>query len=100
MIKIVGFQHKEGSFKDYNGQNVSYNNVILFYLSDCSSNVIGCSVGELKIGFEKVQGITGMPYEQLPELLNKNVQLNYIPVGKYQQLVSISIIPEPEKVSK
>jgi hypothetical protein len=41
-----------------------------------------------------------MPYEQLPELLNKMFQLNYIPVGKYQQLVSISIIPEPEKVSK
>lgn len=94
MIKIVGFQHKEGSFVDANGRNVSYNNILLFYVSDVIRDVVGCSVGELKIPFESCKGITGFDYSLLPELIDKNVELSYIPLGKYQQLSSIRVVED------
>lgn len=92
MIKIVGFQHKEGSFCDTNGRIVNYNNVVLFYVSDVVRDVVGCSVGELKIPFDSCKGITGYDYSVLPELVDKNVELSYIPLGKYQQLSSIRVV--------
>ncbi len=94
MVKIVGFQHKEGKFKNDSNQDVVYNNVTLFYISDCVKNVVGCSVGEIKVPFEQCQAITGFDYANLPEILNKNVELSYIPVGKYQQLSSVRVIED------
>lgn len=96
MIKIIGFQHKDGSFADNNGRTVSYNNIVLFYISDVVRDVVGCSVGELKIPFESCKGITGLDYASLPEIIDKTVELSYIPLGKYQQLCSIRIVPEPD----
>lgn len=97
MIKIIGFQHKEGSFTDSSGRNVVYNNIVLSYISDFVRDVVGCSVGELKIPFDSCKGITGFDYSNLPELLDKDVELSYIPVGKYQQLSSIRVIPNTDK---
>ena len=94
MVKIVGFQHKEGKFKNDINQDIVYNNVVLFYISDCVKNVVGCSVGEIKVPFEQCQSITGFDYASLPEMLNKNVELSYIPVGKYQQLSSVRVIED------
>ena len=97
MVKIVGFQHKEGKFKNESNQDISYNNVVLFYISDCVEHVVGCSVGEIKISFDKCKAITGFDYASLPEILNKNVELSYIPVGRYQQLNSIRVLDEVKK---
>lgn len=95
MIKIVGFQHKEGRFtEDRTNREISYNNVMLYYVSDCVKGVVGCSVGEIKIPFEQCQAITGYDYAELPELINKSVELSYIPVGKYQQLSSIRVLED------
>lgn len=94
MIKILGFQHKEGNFKDSSGMGVHYNNILLYYVSDCVRDVVGCSVGELKIPFDNCKAITGYDYSLLPELLNKPVELSYIPVGKYQQLSSIRVVED------
>lgn len=92
MIKILGFRHKEGNFKDSNGREVYYNNILLYYVSDCVPDVVGCSVGELKVPFDNCKAITGYDFSLLPELLNKSVELSYIPVGKYQQLSSIRVV--------
>lgn len=101
MIKIVGFQHKEGKFsEEKTGRDIVYNNVILFYVSDCVRNVVGCSTGEIKIPFDNCKAVTGYDYAELPDLINKNVDLSYIPVGKYQQLSSIRIIDEPVQAKK
>lgn len=101
MIKIVGFQHKEGRFnEDRTNREIVYNNVVLFYVSDCVKGVVGCSVGEIKVAFEQCKAITGYDYSELPELINKGVELSYIPVGKYQQLSSIRVIDEPEQAKK
>lgn len=98
MIKIVGFQHKDGNFTDEKtGRNVVYDNIVLFYLSDCVKNVVGCSTGEIKVSFDQCKAVTGYDYAELPELLNKNVDLSYIPVGKYQQLSSIRVIDDGGK---
>lgn len=94
MIKILGFQHKQGNFKDANNREVVYNNIILYYVSDCVRDVVGCSVGELKIPFENCKGITGYDYPELPDIINKSVELSYIPVGKYQQLSGIRVIDD------
>ena len=94
MIKIVGFQHKEGSFDDNNGRTIKYNSVLLFYVSDVIPEVVGRSVGELKIPFDSCKGITGYDYSLLPELIDKNVELSYIPLGKYQQLSSIRVVED------
>lgn len=96
MIKIVGFQHKEGNFVDNSGRNVSYNNIFLFYVSDVIHDVVGCSVGELKVPFESCKAITGFDYSTLPELLDKNVELSYIPRGKYQLLSSVRVVPDTD----
>lgn len=98
MIKIVGFQRKDGKFTDEKtGRNVVYDNVVLFYLSDCVKNVVGCSTGEIKVSFDQCKSVTGYDYVELPELLNKNVDLSYIPVGKYQQLSSIRVVDDGGK---
>ena len=98
MIKIVGFQHKDGNFTDEKtGRNVVYDNIVLFYLSDCVKNVVGCSTGEIKVSFDQCKAVTGYDYAELPELLNKNVDLSYIPVGKYQQLSSIRVVDDGGK---
>lgn len=99
MIKIVGFQHKEGQFKDeITKRDIVYNNILLYYISDCVKNVVGCSVGEIKVAFDQCKAITGYDYAELPELINKSVELSYIPVGKYQQLSSIRVIEDvPDK---
>lgn len=94
MIKILGFQHKEGNFKDANNREVVYNNILLYYVSDCVRDVVGCSVGELKVPFENCKAVTGFDYSELPQLINKTVELSYIPVGKYQQLSSIRVLEE------
>ena len=95
MIKILGFQHKEGKFpEEKTGREISYNNVILFYVSDCVKNVVGCSTGEIKVPFDNCKVITGYDYSELPELINKSVELSYIPVGKYQQLSSIRVLED------
>lgn len=99
MIKIVGFQHKEGKFDDQNGKEVKYNNIVFYYNSDVVRDVVGMVVGEIKIAFENCKAITGFDFSSLPELLDKNVDLSYIPMGKYQQLSSIRIV-EPEKAAK
>lgn len=101
MIKIVGFQHKEGQFKEEKtNRDIVYNNIVLFYISDCVKNVVGCSVGEIKVSFEQCKAVTGYDYAELPELINKSVELSYIPVGKYQQLSSIRVLDEPEQAKK
>lgn len=100
MIKIVGFQHKQGDFDNEKGRNIAYDNIILYIICDSVKDVIGCSVSELKIAFDKCESITGFKYELLPEIINKKVSLNYIPVGKYQQLESIMILPEAAEVKK
>lgn len=98
MIKIVGFQHKEGQFKDdATKRDIVYNNITFFYVSDFVKNVIGFSVGELKIAFDQCKAITGYDYAELPEIVNREVELSYIPVGKYQQLSSIRVLPEQTK---
>lgn len=95
MIKIVGFQHKEGRFtEDRTNREIVYNNILLFYVSDCVKGVVGCSVGEIKIAFDQCKAITGYDYAELPDLINKSVDLSYIPVGKYQQLSSIRVLED------
>lgn len=101
MIKIVGFQHREGDFTDERTKrDVSYNNAVLFYFSDCVRNVVGCYAGEIKIPFEQCKAVTGYDYSEFPVFLNKTVDLFYVPVGKRQQLSSIRIIDEPEQAKK
>lgn len=92
MIQIVGFQRKEGNFVDPNGRTVQYDNILLFYVSDVVRDVVGYSVGEIKIPFNNCKAITGLDYSQLPELLEKTVDLCYIPMGKYQQLSAIRVV--------
>lgn len=93
MIKIVGFQHKEGNFPDERtNRDIVYNNVVFYYVSDCVRNVVGCSTGEIKVPFDNCKAVTGYDYSELPELINKSVELSYIPVGKYQQLSSIRVL--------
>ena len=98
MIKIVGFQHKEWKFPDeITSREIVYNNVVLFYVSDCVRNVVGCSTGEIKIPFDNCKAVTGYDYAELPEILNKSVDLSYIPVGKYQKLSSIRVVDDGGK---
>ena len=94
MTKIVGYQHKKGSFTNDSKENVNYDNVILYFVSDGVDGVTGCSVGEVKVSNDKLEAITGFKLNNLDQIINKKVFFNYIPDAKFPKLNSISIMPE------
>ena len=94
MTKIVGLQRKNGNFDNDRGQKVEYDNIMLYFVSDGISGITGCSVGEVKIPYDKCEAMTSFVFKDLGGIINKNVQFNYIPDGKFPKLESITVLDD------
>lgn len=69
--KIIGIEHKEGSFmNEKSGDVVNYNNYVLHYLTDERPNVVGQYAGHSSVKANKVQ-LRG--FNHIDETLNRNV---------------------------
>lgn len=91
MVKVIGYEIKKGTFtNDKTGELIDYDNINLHTITDQHTNVVGCSSSILKIKSKDFKQITG--HESPNDLIEKEVTLNYIPVGNNVVLSSISII--------
>lgn len=91
MVKVIGYEVKKGTFtNDKTGEVIDYDNINLYTITDQHTNVVGCSSSVLKIKSKDFEKITG---HKTPEnLIEKEVTLNYIPVGNNVVLSSISVV--------
>lgn len=93
MFKIVGFKARPGGnyIDKSTGEMKEAKAKIIFYtLNDITPSVNGLCAGELPVNqedFPKISG-TDNPFD----LVNKEVRLLYIPMGRYQLLSEITIV--------
>ena len=90
-IKIVGVERNGGNFKNDEGSDVPYDNLIFHILADTNKKVKGLSTGTCKLAVKKLKDVIGS--EDYESLVGKEVVMDYIPNGKAMDLVSISVVP-------
>ena len=91
MVKVIGYEVKKGTFtNDKTGELIDYDNINLHTITDQHTNVVGCSSSVLKIKSKDFEQITG--HKTPNDLIDREVTLNYIPVGNNVVLSSISIV--------
>ena len=91
MVKVIGYELKKGSFtSDKTGEQIDYDNVMLHTITDQYKNIVGSGSSVLKIKSSEFEKITGL---KTPDaLLDKEVRLDYIPVGNSVQLSSLRVV--------
>lgn len=90
MTKIIGLKQSKGNFTT-EGKTIDYNNIMLYVITDADSSVLGMTASEIKIKVENFEKITGYKLESMPELLDKQVSLNYILIKNKPVLESIIV---------
>jgi hypothetical protein len=72
--KLVGFKHSFGSSKDDNGREFSWDNMLLYILSDTDSDTVGLGCNIVKV---KTEAMPGMLLDgfKLDDLLEQEVEL-------------------------
>lgn len=93
MIQIVGYAKKAGSFTPQNSKDeVEYNNIILYVISDVVPDVNGFMSFEIKIKAANFMKITNNV--KVEDILNHVVEMNYVSTGKASILCSIKVVDD------
>lgn len=91
MVKVIGYETKKGTFSnEKTGEVIDYDNINIYTITDQNKNVVGCSSSSIKIKSKEFEAITGCKSPN--DLIDKEVMLNYIPIGNNVQLSSISFV--------
>ncbi len=101
LIKLVGYAHKEGNFKDESGREVAFNSVTLDLLtdtpmdSDCVKSQNGMHCSTIKIKTSQLPTLF-MPAVKFPadlnSWLNQVIRLEYSLLGAKPVLCGISLV--------
>lgn len=108
MNQIVGMtQRKKGSFKNEGGEEISYDNVVFYFISDENPDINGCTAGEVKIKFENLSGIFGSDKSSedfygndVLGFIGKYVSFNFMMTNKVPVLSGIRLADPPVKSDK
>lgn len=90
MIKVMGFQRKQGDFIAEDGRKVQYDNVELYVFTDEAQDVTGYFCDTLKLPF-KTESFVGV--NNVSELINREISLEYKVFGmKIPKLVAVHVL--------
>ena len=91
MIECIGYQIKAGSFEDDKGRTVDYDNVMLYYITDDSDEIIGYFGKEQKIANKKVEKIN---FKEWSECIGKMIEVRFNMFGATPRLDGVKIVGE------
>ena len=91
MVKVIGYCHKKGE-GNINGVDRVWDNYLIDCITDTAHDYKGMSCLTLKVKAEDVQSIFGVKADELDVFIGQEVKLNYIPVGRYPVLDSVTLI--------
>ena len=78
MNKIIGLERKNGVFKNDNGENINYDNTIIYYITDCNSDVNGFKGCQIKVKTSNLCKWLSCNLADLPTvLINQKVNFDY-----------------------
>lgn len=98
LIKLVGYAHKEGNFKNDDGEKVEFNNIVLHLLTDTPDdskfirNFCGMYCSTLTIKYEKLRVLFPPEVKTVTDLdswVNKEIKLEYSLLGSKPILCGI-----------
>lgn len=94
MTKVIGYELSKGDFTNDKGDVVFYDNIKLYTITDAFENIVGCGLSMIKIKRNDFTKLTGL--KNLDDLIDKEINPVYTPVGNNVRLTSIQVLNNDE----
>lgn len=97
MIECIGIQEKKGTFvPDGKTETVSFDNVMIYYITDDNPDIVGYFGKELKCKNSKVRKIN---FDEWSEIIGKEIIFHYNIFGANPVLDGVQIVAEGKVTS-
>jgi len=93
MTQIVGIKHVQGS-GEIDGKNLTWDNLVIHFISDNDTSVSGCTAGTIKVKWEKVADILGISLANLESIIGKKCDFDYVLIGSKPVLSAIRLLSD------